>query len=80
MFHKNYEWSGTIKRTLLNKSQQETILKFYKVLAVPSLLYGSECWYLTKQQFQQFESSEMRFLRSVAGYREMYKKRNIPRY
>jgi hypothetical protein len=65
-----------IKHTLLNKSQQETILKFYKVLAVPSVLYDRECWTLTKQQLQQTESSEMRFLRSVAGYRRMDKERN----
>jgi hypothetical protein len=32
---------------------------------------------LSKQQLQQIESSEMRFLRSVAGYRIMDKKRNI---
>jgi hypothetical protein len=49
----------TVKRTLLRKSQQETISKFYKILAVPSLLYGRT---LTKQQLQQTESSEMRFL------------------
>jgi hypothetical protein len=33
------------------------------VLAVPALLYGSECQTLTKQQLQQIKSSEMRFLR-----------------
>ncbi|KAJ4441949.1 hypothetical protein ANN_11813, partial [Periplaneta americana] len=60
---------GTIKRTLLNKTRKETILKFYKVLAVPSLLYGSECWTLTENQKHKIEVSEMRFLRSVAGYR-----------
>jgi hypothetical protein len=38
-----------LKCTLLNRAQQETILKFYKVLAVPAVLYGSECWTLTKQ-------------------------------
>jgi hypothetical protein len=43
---------ATIKHTLLNTAQQDTILKFYKVLAVPAFLYGSECWTLTKQQFQ----------------------------
>jgi hypothetical protein len=58
---------GTIKRTLLNRAQQETILKFYKVLAVPAVLYGSECWTFTKQQLEQIESSEMILLRSVAG-------------
>jgi hypothetical protein len=50
--------------------------KFYKVLAVAALLHGSECWTLTEQQLQQTESSEMRFLGSVAGYRRTDKKRN----
>jgi hypothetical protein len=67
---------GTIKRTLLNRAQQETILKFDKVLSVPALLHGSECWTLTRQQLQQIESSEMRFMRSVAGYRRIDKKRD----
>jgi hypothetical protein len=51
-------------------------LKFYKVFAVLVLLYGSDCWTVTKQQLQQIESSEMRFLRSVAGYRKTDTKRN----
>jgi hypothetical protein len=35
--------SEMIKRTLLNKSQQETTLQFYKVPAVLSLVYDM-CW------------------------------------
>jgi hypothetical protein len=67
----------TIKCALVNKSQQKTILKLYEVLAVPSLLlYVSEWWTFTKQQLQQIESSEIIFLRSVAGYRRMDTKRN----
>jgi hypothetical protein len=64
------------KHTLLNRSQQETILKFYKISAVSALLYSSECWTLTIQQLQQIEFSEMRFLRSVSGYGRTDKKRN----
>jgi hypothetical protein len=45
-------------------------------LAVPALLFGSECGTSTKQQLQQIESSEIRFLRSVAGYRTMDTKIN----
>jgi hypothetical protein len=51
------------------------ILKFYEVLEVPAFLYGSECWTVTKQQLQQTESSEMRFLMSVAGYRRTDKEK-----
>jgi hypothetical protein len=66
----------TIKLTLLNKFKQHTVLKFYEVLGVRFLLYGSECWILTKQQLQETEYCEMRFMRSVAGYRRIHKKRN----
>jgi hypothetical protein len=44
---------GIIKLALSNTSQQETILKFYKVLAVPHLLFSSEFWTSTKQRLQQ---------------------------
>jgi hypothetical protein len=67
---------GTIKLTLLNKYKQHTVLKFYEVLGVRFLLYGSECWILTKQQLQETEYCEMRFKRSVAGYRRIHKMRN----
>jgi hypothetical protein len=60
--------SEMIKRTLLNKSQQETTLKFYKVPALLSLVYDM-CSTQTKQQLEQMETPEKCFLRSVAGYR-----------
>ena len=33
---------GTINRTLGRKTRKETQMKFYKVMAIPTLLYGSE--------------------------------------
>jgi hypothetical protein len=36
-------YAEPLKRTLLNKSQQEITLNFYEVLAVPAVLYGREC-------------------------------------
>jgi hypothetical protein len=35
---------GTIKRTLDGKVRKETLVRFYKIMAIPTLLYGSECW------------------------------------
>jgi hypothetical protein len=35
---------GLISRTLKKKTRKETNLKFYKIMAVPVLLYGSETW------------------------------------
>jgi hypothetical protein len=45
-------------------------------MAKPTLLYGSECWTLTKGQKSRLEAEEMRFLRSVAGYRLIDHRRN----
>ena len=43
-------------------------MKFYKVVASPSLLYGSETWVNTTRDMTRLEAAEMRFLRSVKGY------------
>jgi len=43
-------------------------MKSYKVVARPSLLYGSETWVTTKRDMTRVEAAEMRFLRSVTGY------------
>lgn len=58
---------GTINRTLRNKVRKETQLKFYKVLAVPVILYGSESWILRRKDESKITAAEMRFLRSVEG-------------
>lgn len=67
---------GTIKLTLLKKVRPETILKFYKVMAIPTLLYGSETWALTLAQLRRIEAAEMRLLRPLAGYTLYDHKRN----
>ena len=59
---------GTIQRTLKHNVRRETLLKLYKVVALPLLLYGCECWTLTSDQLRRIEASEMRFLRYVTGY------------
>ena len=43
-------------------------LKFYKVMAVTVLMYGSENWSLNRSDKRKIEAAEMRFLRSMAGY------------
>jgi len=42
-------------------------MKFYKVVARPSLLYGSETWVTTQRDMTGLEAAEVRFLRSVTG-------------
>ena len=57
---------GTIRKHL-KKTRTDTQMKFYKVVARPSLLYGSETWVTTKRDMTGLEAAEMRFLRSVTG-------------
>ena len=48
-------------------------MKFYKVVARPSLLYGGETWVTTKRDMTGLEAAEMRFLGSVTGYTRLDK-------
>jgi len=45
----------------------------YRVVARPSLLYGSETWVTTKRDMTGLDAAEMRFLRSVTGYTRLDK-------
>jgi len=58
---------GTIRKHL-KKTRTETQMKFYKVVARPSLLYGSETQVTTQRDMTRLEAAEMRFLRNVTGY------------
>jgi len=42
-------------------------MKFYEVVARPTLLYGSETWVTTTRDMTGPEAAEMCFLRSVKG-------------
>lgn len=66
---------GTIKRILRN-TRKETRMKFFRTMAIPILLYGSETWTLRKEEERAIQTSEMRFLRSVKGCRIIDKIRN----
>jgi len=66
---------GTIRK-YLNKTRTETQMKFHKVVARPSLLYGSETWVTTQRDMTRLEAAEMRFLRSVMGYTRLDKIRS----
>jgi hypothetical protein len=59
---------GTIECTVTNKTRKDTQLKFYKFMAVPTLLYGCETWALNRSDKRKIETAEMRFSRHVAGY------------
>jgi len=51
-------------------------MKFYKVVARPSLLYGSGTWVAMQRDMTGLEDAEMRFLRSVTGYTRLDKIRS----
>jgi hypothetical protein len=69
------EICGTIRKHL-KKTRTDTQMKFYKVVARPSLLYGSQTWVTTKRDMTGLEAAEMRFLRSVAEYTRLDKIRS----
>ena len=56
---------GIISRTLKQKIQLTTQIKFYKLMVVPVLMYGSENWSLNRSAKKKIEAAEMRFLRST---------------
>ena len=49
---------------------------FYKVMAVPVLMYGSEKRFLNRSDKRKIEAFEMRFLKPIAGYTLWDKKRS----
>ena len=63
---------GTIRKHL-KKARTDSQMKFYKVVARPSLLYGSETCVNTTRDMTRLEAAEMRFLRNVKGYTRMNK-------
>jgi hypothetical protein len=48
-------------------------MKLYKVVAKPTVLYGSGTWVTTKRDVIGLEAAEMRLLRSVKGYTRLVK-------
>jgi hypothetical protein len=62
-------------RKHLKKPRTDTEMKFYRVAARPTLLYGSETWVTTTRKTTRLEAAEMRFLISVKGYPRQNKKR-----
>ena len=52
---------GSISITLKGKAQLSTQIKFYKVMEVPVLMYGSENWALNRSDKREIEAAEVRF-------------------
>jgi hypothetical protein len=61
-------------RNHLKKTRTDNEMKCYKVVARPTLLYGSETWVTTTRDMTGLEAAELRFLRSVKGYTQDWTK------
>lgn len=48
--HKFQQFCETIKHTLLQKCQNQTLLKFHRVIPVPLILYVCEYWSRTNEK------------------------------
>jgi hypothetical protein len=68
---------GTITRTLKWKTQLSTRIKFFKVMAVHVLMYDIENRSLNRSDKRKIEAAEMRFLRPMAGYTLLDKKKVV---
>jgi hypothetical protein len=58
------------------KPEKDTMLRCYKDMAVPTLMYGSECWAMNTAEKRAAEAAEMAFLRYIAGYTRKDQVRN----
>jgi hypothetical protein len=47
--------------------RSEIQVRMHNVLKKPAMMYGSETWILRSQDCRRIETSQMRFLRAVAG-------------
>jgi hypothetical protein len=53
---------------ILEKNMRPEIqVRMHNVLSKPAMMYGSETWILRSQDCGRLETSQMRFLRAVAG-------------
>jgi hypothetical protein len=50
------------------------MLMIYKVMVVPMLMYGPECWAMNKADRRAVEADEMKFLRYSTEIKHFYLK------
>jgi hypothetical protein len=67
-------WSNC--KNTIEENQKETDLKFYKIMAVPFLLYGSETWTPRKSDWNRIQAEELKYLRTVKGCTRLDQIRN----
>lgn len=65
-----------IKRSIQNTITHDTQLKFYKVIATGSFLYGLETWIPKNKYFNKIQATEIKIFGTLLGYRRQDKFRN----
>jgi hypothetical protein len=58
---------GTLGRTSKTKTRKTNQITFYKVMALPVQLYGSETWTIKTKDMSKIQATEMRYVNSVKG-------------
>lgn len=66
-----------IYRILSNDVQNDTVTKFYKIVAISCLLNGSDEWALRRNKEPRIHAVEMEFLRRTAAHTRRNRKRTI---
>jgi hypothetical protein len=64
------------RRSLKGKTQLSTEIKFYKIMTIPVMIYGTDNWSLNRSDKRKIEAAEMRFLRPTVGCSLLDKKRS----
>jgi hypothetical protein len=59
--------NGLIRRHFGKKMRPEIQVRMHNELSKPAMMYGGETWILRLQDCRRIETSQMRFLRAVAG-------------
>jgi hypothetical protein len=69
---------GNVYKSKFTILHNLNLLQFseYKVIAIPTLMYASECRALTKQQDSTSDTPELRIIGALAGYRRTALVRN----
>ena len=68
LIHYYTVYCETIRRLLKNQTQRKTQLMFYKIVAVPTLMYECKTWTLLQKDLLKIQTSEIKFLRAVKGF------------
>jgi hypothetical protein len=68
--------NATVKRRFGKNMLPSTKLRLYNITSKAALKYGSEVWVLNKEECQQLETAEIKFLRSLLGLTRLDHQRN----